>query len=63
MGDGRIPPRRECDPNQAGNPYACSGAFVNQETLKVERCDTCRRFASDDEAAEFVRCLLVEANE
>jgi hypothetical protein len=29
----------------------CVGWFVNQETLNVERCDTCKRFDSDDQAA------------
>ena len=38
---------KECD-------ESCAGWFVNADTLEVERCDTCKRFDSDEEAAEHV---------
>lgn len=47
----KIKPRKPCD-------MKCAGAFVNLETLQIERCDTCKRFRSDDEAADFVNQVL-----
>jgi hypothetical protein len=49
----KTPPRKPCDDD-------CPGAFVNTETLKVERCDTCKRFETDHGAADFVNHVLSE---
>lgn len=49
--DVDFPDRKPCDDD-------CCGAFVNVETLKVERCDTCKRFLCDRGAADFVNYVL-----
>ncbi len=37
---------------------ACLGAFADAETGQVNRCDTCKIFACDEDAADFVNSLL-----
>ncbi len=34
-------------------PKCCPGWFLNSETNKVEACDECAIFESDDEALEY----------
>ncbi|MBL8934235.1 MAG: hypothetical protein JNM69_06770 [Archangium sp.] len=34
------------------------GWFTNADTRTIERCDACRRFADDDDAALFVAALV-----
>lgn len=36
---------------------SCPGYFINCESLAVERCDTCKIFRSDDDAAAAVDAL------
>ncbi len=45
-------PRQPCD------DQCCQGLFICSDTLTVQRCDTCRRFDDDDEAAAFLNHML-----
>jgi hypothetical protein len=36
----------------------CMGAFVDEETLAVTRCDSCKRFETDEDAAALCTALL-----
>jgi hypothetical protein len=46
-------PRNHSNPCSPG----CPGWVLNEEDYGIEKCDACKRFKSDDEAADYVRAL------
>ncbi len=49
-----------CRKRAEGRSCGCrsAGIMLNAETLKIERCDACNLFDSDEDAAEAVRGLI-----
>jgi hypothetical protein len=41
-------------PNNKCDDPLCFGAFINTEGLNVERCDICKLYANDDQAAAAI---------
>ncbi len=52
---GPLPPRRTC------TTPACPGVVIDsiEGVAEVQCCDVCARFAVDEDAARYVRALLV----
>ena len=46
------------DPDEAPCDVGCEGLFVDGDTFAVTRCDTCKRFEDDHDAANLATVLI-----
>ena len=48
--------------SRCDNPR-CQGVVIDRPTLTIQACDDCKRFKSDEEAAEWLLAELIRKRE